>query len=44
MRGDWDNQQFLLARSRRLRFTAQQAELIRAHLRDTVLARPPTDD
>jgi hypothetical protein len=35
MRGDWDNQQFLLARSRRLRFTAQQAELIRAHLMDT---------
>jgi hypothetical protein len=35
MRGEWDNQQFLLARAKVLRFTPQQAELIRAHLMDT---------
>ena len=35
MQGDWDNRQFLLARAGLLRFTAQQAELIRAHLMDT---------
>ena len=35
MKGKWDNQQFLLARARLLQFTAQQAELIRAHLMDT---------
>ena len=35
MRGEWDNRQFLLARDRLLGFTAQQAELIRAHLMDT---------
>jgi hypothetical protein len=35
MQGDWDSRQFLLARTRRLWFTAQQAELIRAHLMDT---------
>jgi hypothetical protein len=35
MQGEWDNRQFLLARAKVLRFTAQQAELIRAHLMDT---------
>jgi hypothetical protein len=35
MQGEWDDRQFLLARARLLRFTAQQAELIRAHLMDT---------
>jgi hypothetical protein len=35
MQGQWDNRQFLLARQGLLRFTAQQAELIRAHLMDT---------
>jgi hypothetical protein len=35
MQGEWDEGQFLLARARLLRFTAQQAELIRAHLMDT---------
>jgi hypothetical protein len=32
MRGQWDNRQLALARAKLLRFTAQQAELIRAHL------------
>ena len=35
MQGEWDNQQLLLARIKLLRFTAQQAELIRAHLMAT---------
>jgi hypothetical protein len=35
MQADWDDRQFLLARARLLRFTAQQAAEIRAHLRDT---------
>jgi hypothetical protein len=35
MRGEWDNRQFLLARAGLLRFTAEQAELIRAHLMET---------
>jgi hypothetical protein len=35
MQGKWDNRQFSLARARLLRFTAQQAELIRTHLMDT---------
>jgi hypothetical protein len=32
MQGEWDNRQLFFARARLLRFTAQQAELIRAHL------------
>jgi hypothetical protein len=35
MRGEWDKRQFSLARAKLLRFTAQQAELIRARLTDT---------
>ena len=35
MQGEWDNRQFLLARDGLLGFTAQQGELIRAHLMDT---------
>ena len=35
MRGEWDNRQLALARAKLLRFTAQQAELIRAHVMDT---------
>jgi len=35
MRGEWDDRQLLLAGARLLRFTPQQAELIRAHLMDT---------
>jgi hypothetical protein len=35
MQAEWDNRQFLLARAGLLEFTAQQAELIRAHLMDT---------
>ena len=35
MRGEWDDRQFVLAGARLLRFTPQQAELIRAHLMDT---------
>ena len=40
MQGDWDDRQFLLARARLLRFTPQQAELIRAHLMDSQNDRP----
>jgi len=35
MRGEWDTRQLSLAGARLLRFTAQQAKLIRAHLLDT---------
>ena len=35
MQADWDDRQFVLARARLLRFTAQQAKQIRAHLIDT---------
>jgi hypothetical protein len=35
MRGEWDTRQLSLAGARLLRFTAQQANLIRAHLLDT---------
>lgn len=35
MQGEWNDREFLLARARLLRFTAQQAKLIRAHLMDT---------
>jgi hypothetical protein len=35
MQGQWDNREFCLARARLLRFTAQQAELIRVHLMAT---------
>jgi hypothetical protein len=35
MRGEWDDRQFSLAKGGQLRFTAQQAELIRGHLRET---------
>ena len=35
MQADWDDRQFVLARARLLRFTAQQAKQIRAHLMET---------